>query len=508
MSRNTKVQDLDTLAETVGSLKAAGKTVVQAHGVFDLLHLGHIRHFEEARKMGDVLVVTLTQDQHVNKGPHRPAFSHDLRAEALAALGSVDYVAVNPAALAVEAIRRIKPDIYVKGPDYKNAAKDITGGITTEAEAVQAVGGTIRFTDDVTFSSSNLLNRHLCSLPDEVQKYLDSLRRKYSSQEVFDHLDRLSGLRVLVVGEAILDEYIYCDAIGKSAKEPIIAMRYLSRETHAGGSLAIANHLAAFCGDVGLVTYLGNTKSNEEFVRAKLKPNVHPFMIRKEDSPTIVKRRYVEKYSVHKMLEIYEMNDDPLKPAEDEQLCKALKQMMNEYDLVIAADFGHGLITPQAVDLLCSKANFLAVNTQINAANTAFHAISKYPRADYVCIHEGEIRMDRRNRTGCLKDLVKDLAGRQSAETIMVTRGKTGTLLYSRNEGFFECPSLATKVVDRVGAGDAVLAITSACVYNRAPLDVTSFIGNLVGAQHVGVVGNSSSLDRVSVLKSIESLLK
>lgn len=508
MSRNSKIQDLNTLAETIAALKAQGKTVVQSHGVFDLLHLGHIRHFEEARRMGDVLVVTLTPDEHVNKGPHRPAFSHDLRAEAIAALAAVDYVAVNAWPLAVEAIKLLKPSIYVKGPDYKNAEKDITGGIVPEAEAVRSVGGEIRFTDDVTYSSSNLLNRYLSSMPDDVQRYLEGFRGKYSVQQVFDFLEGFASLRVLVVGEAILDEYVYCDALGKSSKEPIIAMRYQSRETYAGGALAIANHLAAFCGHVGLATYLGTTNPSEEFVRSKLKSNVHPFFIRKTDSPTIVKRRYVEKYLVTKLLEVYEMNDDPLKPAEDEQLSKALAQMMSEYDIVIAADFGHGLITPQATELLCSKAKFLAVNTQINAGNMGFHAISKYRRADYVCIQEGEIRLDRRNRLGELDFLVRDLAERISCRTIMVTRGKIGTLLYSPEQGSFESPSLAFKVVDRVGAGDAVLAITSACVFRNMPLDLTGFIANLVGAQIVGVVGNSSSLERVPLLKSIEAMLK
>src|SRR5688572_1016284 len=168
MSRNPKIQDLDTLAETIRSLKAEGRKVVQSHGVFDLLHLGHIRHFEEAKRMGDVLVVTVTRDEYVNKGPHRPAFSHDLRAEAIAALNAVDYVGVNAWPQAVEAIKLLKPDIYVKGPDYKDAEKDITGGIVPETEAISSVGGQIRFTDDITFSSSNLLNRHLSSLPDDV----------------------------------------------------------------------------------------------------------------------------------------------------------------------------------------------------------------------------------------------------------------------------------------------------------------------------------------------------
>src|SRR5262249_9140571 len=124
MLRSSKIQDLHTLAETIRRLKAQGKKVVQSHGVFDLLHLGHIRHFEQGRRMGDILVVTVTRDEHVNKGPHRPAFPHDLRAEALAALQCVDFVAVNQWPLAVEAIRLLKPDIYVKGPDYKVAAND------------------------------------------------------------------------------------------------------------------------------------------------------------------------------------------------------------------------------------------------------------------------------------------------------------------------------------------------------------------------------------------------
>ena len=508
MSRNPKIQDLDTLAETIRSLKAEGKKVVQSHGVFDLLHLGHIRHFEEAKRMGDVLVVTITRDEHVNKGPHRPAFSHDLRAEAIAALNAVDYVGVNAWPLAVEAITLLKPNIYVKGPDYKNAEKDITGGITPEAQAISSVGGEIRFTDDITFSSSNLLNRHLSSLPDDVQRYLETFRKKHSADEVIGSLDELRSLKVLVVGEAILDEYVYCDALGKSSKEPILAMKYVSRETYAGGALAIANHLSAFCGSVGLASYLGTSNSAEEFVRSKLKPNVYPFFVRKTDSPTIVKRRYVEKYLVTKLLEIYEINDALLKPEEDAELCKALGQLVNEYDVVIAADFGHGLITPGAANLLSSKAKFLAVNTQINAANIGFHAVSKYRSADYVCIQENEIRLDRRNREGDLAEIVRDLSDRLSCSTVMVTRGKVGTFLYSREKGAFECPSFAVRIVDRIGAGDAVLAMTSACVYRKVPEEVTGFIANLVGAQIVGVVGNKSSLDRVPLLKTIESILK
>lgn len=212
-SHRSKVKELEVLAELLARLKRRGKKIVHSHGVFDLLHVGHIRHFESARAMGDVLVVTLTPDQHVNKGPQRPAFPQDLRAEAIASLGMVDYVAVNRWPTAEKTIKLLKPDIYAKGPDYKDAAKDVTGGISLEEEAVRSVGGELKITDDITFSSSNLINRHLPQFDPAVNLYLEGLRKRHGSNDIADRLNKLRGLKVLVVGEAILDEYVYCDAL-------------------------------------------------------------------------------------------------------------------------------------------------------------------------------------------------------------------------------------------------------------------------------------------------------
>lgn len=508
MGAEHKIKSLDDLAGILASLRDQGKKIVHCHGVFDLLHVGHIRHFEEAKRMGDILVITLTQDEYVNKGPHRPAFPQSLRAEVLAALDVVDFVAINRWPTAVETIKLLRPDVFVKGPDYKDAAQDVTGGITHEVEAVRSVGGEVKFTQDITFSSSTLLNRHLPLFPPAANNYLNNFRLRHSAGEICQYLDSVRPLRVMVIGEAILDEYVYCNALGKSSKEPILAMQYVSRDVHAGGSLAIANHLAELCDHVELVTYLGGTDSREQFVRSSLKPNVDATFIYKSHSPTVVKRRYVEQYMFFKLLEIYEMNDALLNEREEEEFYRTLEARLPNCDVVIVADFGHGLITPRVVDLLAEKARFLAVNTQINAANIGFHTISKYKRADYICVHEGEIRLDHRNRHGELEALVVDLARRLSCKTIMVTLGKSGTMLFRDGEGVYESPALAVKVVDRIGAGDAVLAVTSLCTAQGMPADVIGFIGNLIGAQAVMIVGNSASIDRVRLLKSVESLLK
>ena len=157
---------------------------------------------------------------------------------------------------------------------------------------------------------------------------------------------------------------------------------------------------------------------------------------------------------------------------------------------------------------MCRKTRFLAVNTQLNAANTGFNSISKYPRADYLCVHDGEIRLDTRSRLGDIKTLVSEVAQRSSCPTIMVTRGSKGTLLYRVNRGFVESPALALKVVDRIGAGDAVLALTATLVAARVPEDVVGFIANVIGAQAVQIVCNRTSIERIPLIKHIESLLK
>ena len=148
-----KIVSLEQLADICKKVKKQGKTIAQCHGCFDLLHPGHIKHFEAAKAKADVVVVTITPDRFVNKGPGRPVFTEQLRMESIAAMDAVDYVALNHWPTAVEAIKLIKPDYYVKGQDYKEREKDITKGIYDEEAAVKSVGGQIYFTEEITFSS-------------------------------------------------------------------------------------------------------------------------------------------------------------------------------------------------------------------------------------------------------------------------------------------------------------------------------------------------------------------
>jgi rfaE bifunctional protein nucleotidyltransferase chain/domain len=504
----SKVLSLEQLAKRVAELKAAGKKVVLCHGVFDLLHYGHILHFEEARRQGDALVVTLTPDIYVNKGPNRPAFTEAYRAQMLAALEIVDGVAINRWPSAVEMLQIVQPDVYAKGPDYKDHTGDLTGKISAEEAAVHEAGGRVHYTEDIQFSSTSLINRHLSSYSSEVNDYLAELRSRYTPARIQAALDGLRKMRVLVVGEAIVDEYVYVDQMGKSSKEPVLAMRYASEERFAGGTLAIANHLAAFIDDVSLVTFLGARDTREEFVRERLAPNVKPTFFYKKDSPTIVKRRYVESYLLSKLFEVYIFNDEFLEGDESTEFVSLLADTTARYDVVLVADFGHGIMVRDAIDAVQNNAKFLAINTQQNAANIGYHTISRYSRADFVCTNEGELRSDSRARRGAIEPLIRSLADQLHTENTLVTQGKRGAVFYRRSEGWSRGPAFARSVTDRVGTGDAVLSWTAPMAAAGLPGEMIAFVANVIGAQAAQIVGNRSAVDRVATYKFIDSLLK
>lgn len=503
----TKVHDLERLVPLLAEARAAGKRVVHCHGVFDLMHIGHIKHFQSARQLGDVLVVTLTPDHWVNKGPHRPAFNQELRAEAVASLECVDYVAINQWPMAIETIKLLRPNIFVKGAEFRDL-KDVTGAVQFEAEAVQSVGGQIEFTDDVVFSSSNLINRHLQVLPKAATDYLVGFAGHHQADDLVRYLDEARKLKVLVLGETIIDEYNYCQTLGKSGKEPILAVRHLSTEKFGGGILAVGNHVASFTDQVDLLSFLGRDDPQEEFVRSKLGPKVQPRFFYIGGAPTIVKKRFIENYPFQKMFEVYLLNEDNSDPDQAAQFHAALREALPRYDLVIVTDYGHGMMDDQAVELVCQHARCLAVNTQANAANHGFNTVSKYPRADFVCVSENEIRLEARQKRQDLYQIVEGVARKQRCRQVMVTRGQQGTLCYSEKDGFVQVPAFAGHFTDRVGAGDAVFAVTSLCMAQGAPGDVLGVIGNSVGAMAVGVVGNRTAIEKTPLVRTIVSLFK
>jgi rfaE bifunctional protein nucleotidyltransferase chain/domain len=481
-----KVRTVAELGAITEQLRHSGKKVVHAHGTFDLLHVGHVRHLEAARELGDILVVTLTADRFVNKGPGRPVFGEALRAEMLANLQYVDWVGINDSPDAISALEAIRPDIYIKGQDYQDPQGDVTGKITYEREAVEKHGGRIHFTDELVFSSTELINRHFNVFEPHVRDHLETLRSDGGLAELTNLIDRIRDYRVVLVGDTIIDEYHYVLPMGKPPKENIIATRLQDREIFAGGIIAAANHVASFCKEVEVITSLGSSDSHEDLIRATLQPNVKLHVVKRQGVPTTLKRRFVDPSYMRKLFEVYVMDDEPL-----------TRDLQAEFDQLIADR------APE------SDVVIVAVNTQTNSGNMGYNLITRYSRADYICIDAPEARLAVSDRVSKIGDIAHRLADdRIDCSKLVITHGKHGCVTYERGNIVHTIPAVARKVVDTVGAGDAFLAVTAPLVAAGGRMDRVGFIGNVVGALKVEIVGHRQSIDKAAVIKGLTGLLK
>jgi sugar/nucleoside kinase (ribokinase family) len=174
----------------------------------------------------------------------------------------------------------------------------------------------------------------------------------------------------------------------------------------------------------------------------------------------------------------------------------------------LAADFGHGAISKKMMALLCDIAPYLAVNTQANAGNRGFHTITGYKRADFISLAEHEIRLETRDLNGPLREQLNRLAEQLKSRTFIVTRGRRGCLIRGKDDSFVSVPSLASKVVDRVGAGDAFFSLTAMASVLGVSDELIGFLGNVAGSLIVESIGNKTSINRLAVKKYITTLLK
>jgi rfaE bifunctional protein nucleotidyltransferase chain/domain len=506
MSALTKTVPFDELVEIVQQSRRENKTVVHCHGVFDLLHIGHIRYLQSAKEHGDVLIVTVTPDHFVNKGPHRPVFEERLRTQAIASLDCVDYVAVNQWPTAVEALRRLRPNVYTKGAEFRD--RKTPEMLQEEAEAV-SLGIRVEFIeDDITSSSSYLINHFLSPFSEQVDAYLAKRRKEWRADELLNRLKSAQDLRVVVVGDAILDEYVFCSTLGQSTKSPNVVGQFQTQETYLGGALSVANHLAGFCRNVQLITAIGSDEAGPNEICRKLRPEVQPRFVVRSTAPTIIKRQFREAYFGTILFELDFLDDSQMTGGERQSLDLALREALPQADLVVVADYGHGLLDDAAIQLICELSPYLAVSTPVSAANLGYHTVSKYRRADYLALAEQDLRLDQRSKDGEVEPMLAELTQTLQARRALVTVGSKGCVGYSAADGFVSAPALAIRVVDRLGAAEAAFAVTSLGAIADLPLDQLAFISNVAGAQAVAVMGNSRFIDELSLRRAVESLLK
>lgn len=504
---DSKILTISKLSNEVERLKKEGKSVALCDGFFNILHIGHIRYLKQAKNVSDVVIVSIVADAILDMQTQLSDYYHEGdRAAALSELPYVDFIIINPYNTLTDLVAKIRPNTLVEGPESNSNGNNTQKLDDLDKEALKKIGVEVLKVKEDEMVSTAQINRYIKSLPLDIRTYIDQFQRRFDKATILQTVEAMKDLSVLVIGDTIIDEYHYCTAIGKSSKDPTLAIKYESHDKFAGGVLAVANHLAGFARKVDLVTILGEKNSYESFIRPKLQGNISPRFFIRPNTTTLVKRRFIDGYTTTKLLEVYEMDDTYLSGRINKEFNDLIFDKISEYNLIVAADFGHGTINKGLKNALSELAPYLAVNAQSNAGNRGFNNITKYPKANYVSMAEHEIRLEMRDLTGRLQPMMKELLNRLDCEKVTVTRGRKGSMILDRRGEFYQVPSFVCNVVDRVGAGDALFAVTSLAASINAPAEVIAFLGNIVGAMAVEIMGNQEFIATEQVADYLSKL--
>jgi cytidyltransferase-like protein len=469
--------------------KFRDRTIVLCHGAFDLVHVGHIIHFEEARALGDLLVVTITADKHITK-KRSVSMREDYRARQVASLEVVDYVAIVDEPSAAAAIDALRPDVYVKGPEYSDLLLDKTSNISHEKALVESYGGRLHFTSGETFSSTKLSHFLLSSteasqdnplLRNDRVMFRDVSSRGFRLEEVKSFLVGASRLRVCLLGETIIDEWVDVTLTNLSIKSRCVAGLETARTRQIGAAGMIARHLAPFVKSVHCFT---NALSGD------LPANISVTNL----SPTaIVKTRFVDQDSGYRLFES-KSPDLPKLPGGE-------LPDFDEYDVVLLADFGHGLLDAAAINrrIAANTHVFVAAMAQVNSTNYGYNLPTKYRHANYYSLNRLEAELCLRERHVPLQELLTRVGALLEADGLSVTDGDQGVMVEQGTETF-TLPTLSTSIVDTVGCGDAYFALSSLAACLRRPASLVALAGSIGAAAMAQRRGNDSPVSEQEFL--------
>lgn len=317
--------------------------------------------------------------------------------------------------------------------------------------------------------------------------------------EFNQEIKSMNGIRVLLIGETILDKYIYVNPIGTASKDPIISTKFLKQETYLGGIFAPARHLANFTREVGVITVLGSNEKEKNLIQSRIPKTIRSYFFLENNRSTIIKERFVEPIHNRKMFKVEYGDDTPISKETTKRIIHKINEIKDEYDLILVNDFGHGLMNQEIIDFLSKQEKYTGVNVQTNSSNFGFNLANKYHNIDFLTLNERELQLIFQRKDKDNKTLLRELKNKQKFDSILLTLGKDGCLYY--NGQFYYSKAFNLNPVDTIGAGDAVFAISSLFDYIKADPATIPILANATGAAAVEIIGNKRAINREDIYK-------
>ncbi len=498
-----KIKTVEELYREIGP-RPRQRMVVMCHGVFDLVHPGHIRHLLYAKSKADVLVASLTADIHIAKAQYRPFVPQDLRAMNLAALEMVDYVIIDEQPTPLDSIARLQPDFFAKGYEYQ--AEGVNPKTREEISTIEGYGGEILFTPgDIVYSSSAIIESGPPNI--SVDKLLMLLQAEgLSYDRLRSTLDKFDDTEVHVVGDTIVDSLTHTTMIGGMTKTPTPSVRYDNRQDFIGGAAIVAEHLASAGAKVTISTVLGDDALKDFVLDGLTGMGITVMPIIDRTRPTTQKNAFV--CGDYRLLKVDTLDNrsisDHVMESFAEQIAKTSAKA------VVFSDFRHGIFNRRTIPALIDaipKGVYRVADSQVASR---WGNILDFKDFDLITPNEREARFAMADQDTGIRPLAAQLHEEAKCRMLVMKLGDRGVLTCRPGKGndlrsFFVVDSFAERVVDAVGAGDALLAYTTLAMIADGSEVLATVLGSFAAAIECELDGNQP-VSREDVRKRIDNI--
>jgi rfaE bifunctional protein kinase chain/domain len=457
-------------------------------GNFNVLHPGHLRLLRFASECGTQLIVGVFSDRISGEGSYVP---EALRVEGVRSNSWVSRVILIDDSV-TDIIDKLRPDIVVKGKEHQNT-------FNPEEKTLQSYGAKLLFSSgETTFSSLDILHKEFSqsTLKDITLPFEYMSRHSIDINNLKDLINGFSSLKVLVIGDLIIDEYITCEALGMSQEDPTIVVTPLDTTRFIGGAGIVAQHASGLGAQVEFVTVSGNDEAHDYAQNAFKKSGVSAHLIVDESRPTTIKQKFRSKGK--SLLRVTHLHQDAINSTFQEKMIEIIDTVIQDIDLLVFSDFNYGCLPQHLVDNLTKLASehnvMIAADSQ---SSSQIGDISRFRGANLITPTEREARISSRNHEDGLVVLVEQLKKESCAQNIFLKIGEEGMLVHSGdingNEFLTDrIYALNTSPRDVAGAGDSLLISGALTMAGGGSIWEAAIIGSLAAAIQVGRVGNTS----------------
>jgi rfaE bifunctional protein kinase chain/domain len=484
-----KIKTAEELVAAIGPRPRARK-VIMCHGVFDVVHPGHLRHLIYAKSKAELLVASITADAHISKGQFRPHVPQDLRALNLAAFEFVDYVIIDTEATPLANLARLQPDFFAKGYEY-TAGQGMPPKTQEEAEILRGYGGEMIFTPgDIVYSSSRLIELAPPAIKlEKLLTLMDSEGLTFGSLR--EALNGFAGRHVHVVGDTIVDSYTRTTLIGGQTKTPTMSVLYEGRDDYIGGAAVVAEHLRAAGAEVVFSTVLGNDALREFVVSGLTRAGIDCRVVTDATRPTTHKNAIVA--GGYRLLKVDTLDNRSISDEILESLCRTL--LGSAADAVVFSDFRHGIFNRRTIPHLITAIPQAAYRVADSQVASRWGNITDFRNFDLITPNEREARFALGDQDTGIRPLASALYDAAQCKTLILKLGERGVLTcrssdHTSLDSFVVVDSFAESVIDAVGAGDALLAYATLAKLTACSDTVATILGSMAAACECECDGN------------------